>query len=195
MLSFRRTIRLAALVLLAGLLTACITPPVAGPTSAPPAASPTPPPIPTALSTSAPTDEPVVEPTACQNDAEFLADLTIPDGTVVAPGDTVVKTWQVRNTGSCGWHSGYRLDQIAGDLLLADEPVELPVVAPGDEVELTISVSLAVDALPDSEQRAEFQLSDPDGNPFGASLSAVVVTGTPGDDGGGIPTPTPISGG
>lgn len=195
MLATRRPIRWGALALLAGLLTACIAPTAPGPTAAPPAASPTPPPIPTAPPTAAPTDEPVVEPTACQNDSEFLADLTIPDGTTVAPGETVVKTWLVRNSGTCGWHSGYRLDQIAGDQLLAGGPVELPVVAPGGEVELSIEISLSPDALPDSEQRAEFQLFDPDGSPFGASLSALVAAGTPGEEEFDIPTPTPISGG
>ena len=30
---------------------------------------------------------------------------------------------------------------------------------------------------------------------FGVSLSAVVIAGTPGDEGFDIPTPTPISGG
>jgi hypothetical protein len=194
MLSIRLTRRLAALALLAGLLTACITPPAAGPTPAPAAASPTPPSIPTAQPTSTPTEEPAIEPTACQNDLAVLEDLTVPDGAPFAPGDRVEKTWRVRNTGTCGWHSGYQIIQMDGDLLLMEAPVEIPVVALGDEVELAVGMLLLADAPLGSEQQAEFQMVDPDGNPFGASLIAVITAQEPSDEGFDVPTPTPISG-
>ena len=57
---------------------------------------------PTRLSTKMP---PTAPPTGSGNivpcyRAEYVADVTIPDGTIVSPGATFWKTWSVKNTGS-----------------------------------------------------------------------------------------------
>ena len=36
------------------------------------------------------------------NDAIYVSDVTIPDGTILAPGGEFKKTWQFQNTGTCG---------------------------------------------------------------------------------------------
>ncbi len=41
------------------------------------------------------------------DDAEFVADVTIPDGTVLDPNESFTKTWRLRNTGTCSWTSSY----------------------------------------------------------------------------------------
>src|SRR3972149_6412987 len=71
-----------------------------------PQPSPLPPPIvpPTQLALATPTPPP--RPTAtslCQNNASFIEDLTIPDGTQVLPGEALDKRWSVSNSGSCDW--------------------------------------------------------------------------------------------
>jgi len=48
-------------------------------------------------------------------DSAFLQDVTIPAGTVLAPGQTFVKTWQFRNTGSCTWTTDFSLDFVKGE--------------------------------------------------------------------------------
>src|SRR5687768_151168 len=40
--------------------------------------------------------------------ARFIKDVSIPDGTVFAPGASFTKTWRMRNEGTCTW-SGYTL--------------------------------------------------------------------------------------
>src|SRR5512143_3278895 len=35
--------------------------------------------------------------------AQFVADVTVPDGTSYAPGTTFTKTWRLKNIGSCTW--------------------------------------------------------------------------------------------
>ncbi|MGH2522555.1 MAG: NBR1-Ig-like domain-containing protein, partial [Anaerolineales bacterium] len=74
----------------------------------PPTATATvPPPTPTAtLASQTPTPTPE---TRCANDSEFLNDLTVPDGAQFLPGQTFVKKWSVRNTGTCDWGPDYRL--------------------------------------------------------------------------------------
>ena len=39
--------------------------------------------------------------------AQFVADVTIPDGTTLAPGATFAKTWRLKNIGSCTWTTSY----------------------------------------------------------------------------------------
>jgi hypothetical protein len=50
---------------------------------------------------------------ACNN-SEFISDVTIPDGSVLEPGQNFRKEWQVKNTGSCTWDEGYALVYIGG---------------------------------------------------------------------------------
>lgn len=50
---------------------------------------------------------------ACDNSA-YVSDVTIPDGTVLAPGVNFDKVWAVQNTGSCTWDDGYTLVYIGG---------------------------------------------------------------------------------
>jgi hypothetical protein len=45
---------------------------------------------------------------ACDN-AAFVKDVTIPDGTTVSPGQVFVKTWEFTNLGPCTWTTDYVL--------------------------------------------------------------------------------------
>jgi hypothetical protein len=51
---------------------------------------------------------------SCINNLWFLADVTIPDGTVVAPGQRLDKRWKVQNNGTCNWGEDYQVKLIAG---------------------------------------------------------------------------------
>jgi hypothetical protein len=59
------------------------------------------------------------------NNAEYAADITIPDGTVLRPGEDFVKTWAIKNTGSCTWDDGYKLVFIGGDRAI--DPVDFRI--------------------------------------------------------------------
>jgi hypothetical protein len=50
---------------------------------------------------------------ACNNSV-FEGDITIPDGSVIAPGTNFQKIWKIRNTGNCLWDEGYSLVYIGG---------------------------------------------------------------------------------
>lgn len=113
--------------------------------------------------------------TACEPDSTFVEDVTIPDGTEVAQGESVVKTWLLRNDGTCAWDGSYQLVQIGGSALLADGPVALPAVASDDEAEINVTVTLNEDAPIGSEQRATFQIQTPDGETFGATPFVEVI--------------------
>jgi hypothetical protein len=69
----------------------------------------------------------------------FVADVTIPDDTNMAPGQDFVKTWRVKNTGSCPWGEGYELvyADYANDMDGQPQPLT-EVVQPGQEVEISV---------------------------------------------------------
>ncbi|HEY3311684.1 MAG TPA: NBR1-Ig-like domain-containing protein [Anaerolineales bacterium] len=90
-------------------------------TLAPPTNTPTPPaleriiPIGTlaATNTSAP---PIIPTTACDA-AQFVADVSVPDGTTFDAGATFTKTWRFKNIGTCTWNNSYSLVFDSGDAM------------------------------------------------------------------------------
>jgi hypothetical protein len=86
------------------------------------------------------TPSPIISPTPpCgKGKGEFVMDITIPDGTQIAPGAAFTKTWRLRNTGTCTW-SGYTLVFASGDLMGATSPKPIGIVTPGQDVDLSVS--------------------------------------------------------
>ena len=120
-----------------------------------------------------------VTPGGCLNDAAYLADVTIPDRTELAPGATFTKTWAVRNVGSCDWEPGYKLiyaryEQLSGPA----EVVISDTIPAGGSME--ISVPLVAPTKP-GEYTSVWQLTDLEGIPFGEVLTALIVVPGAGD--------------
>lgn len=68
-----------------------------------------------------------------------LAGETIPDGTIVNPGDVFTKIWHITNTGTCTWDSTWKLVYVSGDLLGAAGIFNFPQpAAPGQTVDVPI---------------------------------------------------------
>lgn len=70
--------------------------------------------------------------------AEFVRDITIPDGSQIAPGATFTKTWRIRNAGACTW-SGYTLVFDSGDQMGGTSPQTIGNVPPGEDVDLSVN--------------------------------------------------------
>lgn len=74
--------------------------------------------------------------------AQFVADVTVPDGTNFAPGTTFRKTWRLRNIGNCAWTTSYALVFDSGDRFGAPASVNLPItVNPGQTVDLSVDMT------------------------------------------------------
>jgi ABC-type amino acid transport substrate-binding protein len=91
-----------------------------------------------------------VLPPTCIDDMAFVSDVTYPDNNmksppVLAPGQVFVKTWRVKNTGSCTWVPGYQLVYAYGNTPAAQMGgVPVPVtanVAPGMTVDLSATLT------------------------------------------------------
>jgi hypothetical protein len=79
------------------------------------------------------------EPAPSNDSATFLSDITLPDGSVVSPGQALVKTWRVRNSGTSTW-DGYKLIFLQGDQMGGTSPVNIPTISPNQEVDLSVSL-------------------------------------------------------
>ncbi len=107
--------------------------------------------------------------TPLSDSASFLADITLPDGTIVAPGQTLTKTWRVKNTGGTTWGSGYQLAFRDGDRLGAPDTVNVSGVAPGKEADLSVPLQI-LSSLAPGIYSAHWQLRNAQGTYFGPSL-------------------------
>lgn len=92
----------------------------------------------------------------CTDDAEFVENVTIPDRTEIEPGDTFVKTWRMRNVGTCTWTNNYSWAFKGGNALTIQEISPLDIVSPGEEVDISVTL-----IAPDSPglYSGEWQLS------------------------------------
>lgn len=98
--------------------------------------------------------------------ASFIQDVTFPDNAEVAAGTTFVKTWRLKNNGSCTWTSGYAIVFDNGDAMGAPASSVLTTgtVPPGATID--VSVTLKAPSTPGT-YRGEFLLRNAAGATFG----------------------------
>ncbi len=102
--------------------------------------------------------------------AKFVADVTIPDGTVIAPGTTFTKTWRLTNIGTSTWTTSYKLVFESGELLGAKTSINLPKsVAPGQSIDLSVDMTAP---LTTGTFRGNWKLQNASGVKFGIGSNA-----------------------
>lgn len=128
----------------------------------PPVQQPPPPPAPTSTSV----------PGACTDAMQFVADVTVPDGTVFGPNEPFVKTWRVRNAGSCNW-SGYRVAFSDGEPMgTMEQPI--PDTSAGQEVEISVEMTAPGGA---GNYTGRWQVESPTGANLGTLTCVITVEG------------------
>ena len=90
----------------------------------------------------------VVEPSAtegplgCVDLASFVADVTFPDGSILAPGEAFLKIWSLQNSGTCTWTPSYSIVFFGGERMGAPSVIALvTIVPPGDNVNLAVDMT------------------------------------------------------
>lgn len=102
---------------------------------------------------------------SCTNRARFVADVTIPDDTNLEAGSAFVKTWRLRNAGTCTWGSGYSLVFAGGEQMGGPASAPLAVtVRPGEVVDVSVTLAAPLDP---GAHRGYWQLRSADGSLFG----------------------------
>jgi len=128
----------------------------------------------TQLASPAPAGATAVLGDACNNSV-FEGDITIPDGTVMKPGKDFIKTWAIRNTGTCTWDDGYEFVFIGGDTAL--DPYNFKFsqqkdwVGPGEG--LNISVNLTA-PLAIGKYQGTWRMRNDQGYYFGQIFSVYI---------------------
>ncbi len=113
----------------------------------------------------------------CDN-AVFVNDVTIPDGTVMSPGQTFTKTWLMQNTGTCTWDTTYNMAFVSGDAMSGVKTPLTLSVPPGQQVKVSVNLT-APTALGDA--KGYWRLMNASGVFFGDSpwVLITVAAATP----------------
>lgn len=81
------------------------------------------------------------------NRAQFIADVSIPDGTVLEPGASFKKTWRLKNVGSCRWTTSYQLVFFSGEQMGAPSSAAFPKNVPiGQTVDISVNLTAPSEA-------------------------------------------------
>jgi hypothetical protein len=99
-------------------------------------------------------------------------DVNIPDGTEMAPNQEFVKTWKIRNTGSCTWGAGYSLIYSYGERMSGQPQPLAGAVAPGQEVEVSVSFKTPAKA---NEYVSAWIMANARGFSFGKALFVKII--------------------
>jgi hypothetical protein len=100
----------------------------------------------------------------CIDKAAFYEDVTIPDNTLFQAGEEFIKTWKIRNEGTCTWGSGYTLvfgggDQMDGAL---SNPIQL--VPPQETANISIRLKAPMRG---GQQTGNWEFQNASGKRFG----------------------------
>jgi hypothetical protein len=126
---------------------------------------------PTPTSEPTPTQEPTPIPNLepC-NAVKFVADITVPDGTNLAPEVDFTKVWRLKNAGGCAWNSDYGLIFIDGAQMGASKAVALSsMVKPGEIVDVSVGMT---SPSKEGEHFGYWMLRSDDGEIFGLGENA-----------------------
>jgi hypothetical protein len=77
---------------------------------------------------------------ACDSSV-YVSDVTISDGTVMAPGETFTKTWTMQNTGTCTWSSNYTIIFSSGDSMSGESTTIDKSVSPNGTASISVDLT------------------------------------------------------
>ena len=129
------------------------------------------------------TTAPTVDPALL--DSDYVADVTLPDGSGVAAGVSVVKTWRILNSGSVAWPAATHLRHVEGETFGVRSGASVGPVEPGQEVDLSLTLQAPREP---GEYQGVWRLHADESTPFGARLIALVTVTAPSTTGTGTPS-------
>lgn len=109
--------------------------------TATPTPTKTPTSTPTLTRTPTQTNTPTPTATPALPKAQFVSDVTIPDGTVMEPGHTFTKTWRVKNIGAIDWGAKTKFVFAKGTQMSGASPTEVGNVKPGATTDISVDMT------------------------------------------------------
>jgi len=127
-------------------------------------------PTPTALPVQPTPTASTLPPKDCTDVAGFFGDVTVPDGTAFKQNTAFVKTWRVRNEGTCTWGPNYSLVFHGGDLMSGPLSSPLPAAAPGAIIDISVNL---VSPSSGGTFTGFWEFQDPYGKRFGVNSNGI----------------------
>jgi hypothetical protein len=161
-----------------------LTPPTDIPSPSPFPTLPPPSPIPTiSFASSTPLTG---NPSACDN-AVYVSDVSIPDGTTVKAGSSFTKTWRIYNGGTCSWTTSYRLAFDNGDSMGGSATLLPATVPAGSQTDISVVMTAPTT---NGTFKGNWRMQNAGGLPFGNVIYVEIKV----SDGSGTAVPTSASG-
>ncbi|HEY5981920.1 MAG TPA: NBR1-Ig-like domain-containing protein [Anaerolineales bacterium] len=156
-----------------------LTPPTSTPSPSPFPTLPPPSPLPTTSFASATPPIGGVG-SACDN-ATYVSDVSIPDGTTIKPGENFTKTWRLYNSGSCAWSTSYKLAFDSGDVMGGAATLLSASVPSGSQTDISVKMTAP---LTNGTFKGNWRMQNATGVAFGNVVYVEIKVG------GGTPVPT-----
>lgn len=101
---------------------------------------------------------------------QFVADVTVPDGTTYKAGTAFDKTWRLKNVGTCAWSTSYKLVFDSGNQMGASDSLALSKsVASGETIDITVKMTAPTTS---GLIRGNWKLKNAGGVLFGIGVNA-----------------------
>lgn len=137
---------------------------------------------------SAPTTAPVGGTTGCYG-LRFVSDVSVPDNTTMAPGQTFTKTWKILNAGTCAWDAGFKFAFVGGEQMGGSTQTLSTAVAAGSTFDISVPMTAPTNRT--GTLRGNWRMSTAAGQFFGDEVYVQIVVGGSGPTStGGAPTNT-----
>jgi hypothetical protein len=99
-------------------------------------------------------------------------DMTVPDGTVMTPGQEFLKTWKIRNTGACTWGAGYAVVYAYGEKMNGTPAAISIPVTPNQEVEVSVQFKAPTKI---GEYTSTWRMANARGSAFGQFFYVKII--------------------
>lgn len=116
-----------------------------------------------------------ISPTTSCYQLRYVNDVSIPDNTQMAPGQSFTKTWRVRNTGSCAWEAGFKFAFVGGEQMSGTTYTLPASVAANTEID--ISVAMVAPTNKTGTLRGNWRMQTAAGQFFGDEVFVQIVVG------------------
>jgi len=106
------------------------------------------------------------------NNAIYISDVTIPDGTQMSRSQVFLKTWKIQNSGTCSWGESYQIIFDYGEKMSGQPQILLGSIAPGQAVDVSVQFTAPNQV---GEYISAWRMTNASGISFGDTLLVKII--------------------